>query len=171
MEGRARPCSPRAGSGVCLVRVPCEGLAVSLATHMPGLTDPSPSCLRASTSHCEVTGRGHLALAPRRAFAGWLPCTSRHWEPAARAGPASPVPYQKHCSTAGAKSGVCRGQGTASFLSCGVWGTPIPEGAEEDMSGVAMGWAAPCQRHPQVCGEPPAPSWLPLPSPSCLTEL
>lgn len=92
---------------------------------MPGLTDPSPSCLRASPSHCRVTGRSHLALAPWRAFAGWLPRTPRHWEPVARAGPVSPAPYQGHCSTAGTKSGVDRGRCTASLLSSGVRGAPF----------------------------------------------
>lgn len=28
-----------------------------------------------------------------------------------------------------------------------------------------------CQQHPQLCGEPPAPPWLPPPFPSCLAVL
>lgn len=172
VEGRARSCSPWAGSGVCLVQVPCEGLATSTCRAVPGLMDPSPSCLRASTSHGEVTGRSRVSC-PMEGVCWVAPMHPTSLGARGQVCPVSPAPCQGHCSTAGTKSGVGRGHGSASLLSCGAWGTPIPGRAGEGMAGLAIGWGrvASCQRHPQLCGEPPAPSWLPLLSPSCLAEL
>lgn len=103
----------------------------SIPCHPPCQAVPSPvgslhsPFSRASTFPHEVTGCGHMALAPWRALVGRLPCTPCHWELVARAGPMPPAPYRRHCSTVGTMPVAVRGHGTASPSGCGAWGTPI----------------------------------------------
>lgn len=102
----------------CVVQVPCEGLATSTWRAVPGLMDPSPSCLRASTSHGEVTGRSRVSC-PMEGVCWVAPMHPTSLGASGQVCPVSPAPCQGHCSTAGTKSGVGRGHGSASLLSCG----------------------------------------------------
>lgn len=104
--------------------IPCHPSCRAVTGPM-GFPTPSPFEGQHFFPH-KVTGHSHVAVAPRRVFAGRLLCTPYHWESVARAGSMPQAPYRGHCSTVGAMPGAGRGHGTASPLGCGAGGTPIP---------------------------------------------
>lgn len=133
----------------------------SIPCHPPCWAVPSPMgsprCpfSRASSFPREVTGRGHVALAPWRAFARRLPCTPCHWELVARAGPVPLASYRGHCSMAGMMPGAGRSHSTASPLGCGAWGTPIPGLAGGTWLGLPWPGRSPASSTPSFGGSHP----------------